>query len=282
MSDQHLPNKLSALRTRLRQLGSVVVCYSGGLDSAFLLAVARQELGDRAVAVTADGPSLPSDERRDARRLSKELNVRHEWVDAGEFHLEAYRANGTDRCYYCKRAMFMAAHRVRAELEFACIVDGAHADDEGDYRPGDRAAQEQRVVRPLQETHFTKRDIRQASRDMGLDVWSKPSAACLASRIPYGTPISERVLKQIDGAERELKDLGLGQLRVRYHGPVARIEVEPERVGELLAHRQQVVEAIKRHGFKYVAADLEGYRVGSHNEVLEQGSPSIEAGPTAD
>jgi len=263
--------KLDELRGLLRAMGSVLVCYSGGLDSAFVLAVATEQLGDRAVGMTAVSPSLPQTERDDATRIAEALGATHRLVSSNELSRPDYVANGPDRCFHCKTELYEIAHHKQREWGLDVVVNGTNLDDLGDYRPGLEAAKNAGVRSPLVEARFTKAEVRDAARLLGMDVWDKPAAACLSSRIPYGTSVTPERLSQIAGLEADLKALGFRQLRVRWHERLARIEVDIADLPRLVEPetREAVVAAGKRHGFPYVTLDLAGYRRGSHNEVLE-------------
>lgn len=267
---QTASEKLQALRGALTDLGSVLVCYSGGIDSAFVLAVASQELGERAVGMTAVSPSLPESEKADAARIAAQLGAVHRFVDSYEIERAGYVANGPDRCFHCKSELYDIAAKKRAEWQLNAILNGTNVDDLGDYRPGLDAARQAGVRSPLVELSFTKADVRAAARLIGMDVWDKPASACLSSRIPYGTSVTRERLTQIGGFEAELRALGFRQVRVRWHERVARIEVPAEELATFLKPelRDRVVAAGKRHGFNYVTLDLAGYRTGSLNEVL--------------
>lgn len=262
--------KLDALRQHLDSLESVVVCFSGGLDSGFLLAMAHQQLGDRAIGLTAAGPALAPSERNDATVFAGTIGARHVVVDAGEINVANYVANGPDRCFHCKTALYVAAERVRREHGLRYVCNGTNVDDLGDYRPGLDAARDAAVRSPLVDVGFRKDDVRAGARELGLVLWDKPAAACLASRIPYGTTVTPERLTQVSGFESDLKALGFRVVRVRHHDTIARLEIGSDELGRMMDEdcRRRVFEAGKRHGFVYVTLDLGGYRMGSHNEVL--------------
>lgn len=269
--DPDIAAKLSALRARLADLGSVLVCYSGGVDSAFLLAAAHAELGPRAVGMTAVSPSLAPAEHEDAIALARSIGADHRLVESSEIEDPDYVKNAPDRCFHCKSELYRIASIKRAEWGLRAIVNGTNMDDLGDYRPGLEAAKNAGVVSPFVDLGFTKADVRAGAQAFGLRVWDKPAAACLSSRIPYGTSVTRERLSQIGGFEAALRALGFRQVRVRYHDELARIELDPS---DLLraadpAARSEIVAAGKRSGFKYVTLDLVGYRTGSHNEVLD-------------
>jgi len=262
--------KLERLRSGLRALNSVLVCYSGGIDSAFVLAVAHAELGEKAVGMTAVSPSLPDSERLDAERIAKTIGAAHRFVESREIEREGYVKNAPDRCFHCKSELYEIAARKCREWGLSTIANGTNLDDLGDYRPGLHAAREAGVRSPLVDAAMTKADVRAAARLIGLDVWDKPASACLSSRIPYGTSVTRERLAQIGGFEAALKALGFAQVRVRWHGQIARIEIDLRDIERLLAPgvREAIVAAGKQHGFAYTTLDLAGYRPGSHNEVL--------------
>lgn len=271
MSEPTSPEKhLERLREIIRSYGSVLVCYSGGLDSALVLAVSCAELGERAIGMTAVSPSLPASEKEDAARLAASIGAHHRFVDSHEIERPGYVANGPDRCFHCKSELYDIARAKAAEWGLSTIANGTNTDDLGDYRPGLEAAKNAGVRSPLLEAGLSKNDARAVAKLLGLPIWDKPASACLSSRIPYGTSVTRDRLAQIGGLEAELKALGFRQLRVRYHDKIARIEVALDELPRLVAPgvRETVVEAGKRHGFTYVTLDLAGYRVGSHNEVL--------------
>lgn len=249
-------------------MGSALVCYSGGIDSALVLAVARRVLGERAFGLTAVSPSLPASERADAVRIAEALGANHLLVTSNELEREGYRNNGPDRCFHCKSELYEIARAKAAELGVAVVVNGTNTDDLGDHRPGLEAARRAGVRSPLVEASLGKADVRELSRELGIDAWDKPAAACLSSRIPYGTSVTRERLSQIEGFETELKALGLRQVRVRHHETIARIEVGLAEIARVVELRERLVEAGKKHGFHYVTLDLAGYRMGSHNELI--------------
>lgn len=262
---------LDALRARLRDLDRVVVAFSGGADSAFLAWVAHDTLGaDRALAVTAVSPSLAPVEHDDCRALAAEWSLRWQPVATEEMANAAYRSNGGDRCFHCKDALMDALEPVVA-VEDATVVLGVNLDDLGDHRPGQQAAADRGAAFPLVEAGFTKADVRAASRSLGLRTWDKPAAACLASRLPYGTPVSTPVLRQVADAEAALGALGFRALRVRHYDDTARLEVPLDELPAVLDRRAEVVDAVHAAGYRYVTLDLEGLRSGNLNAALGGG-----------
>ena len=268
-----MDERLERLRALLRGLERVVVAYSGGVDSAFLLRIAHDELGSRAVALTAVSPSYPRSELEAARATASEIGARMLEVETHEMAREGYRRNAGDRCYFCKTELFEVAAEHASRLDLGVLCYGAIPDDLGDHRPGMRAADERAVRAPLVEAGLTKADIRLASRALGLGTWDKPATACLSSRFPYGTEITPGRLDQVGRCEARLHLLGLREVRARYHGDLVRVELAPAempRVFEDAGLRARIIDACKATGFRFVAIDLEGYRSGSANEALVQ------------
>ncbi len=269
--DPALRDKYEALKRGLAGRGRVLIAYSGGVDSTLLLKTAIDTLGAAAVrAVIATSDTYPEREVRTARALARRLGVTPLVIKTRELENPAFAANPPERCYHCKRELFGALAAIARTEGCAAVFDGANADDRTDFRPGARAGKELGVVSPLQEAGLTKAEIRALSRALGLPTWDKPSLACLASRFPYHTPIDAENLRRVGAAEDVLRRLGFGQLRVRHHGTIARIEIEPAAFSRLLRPevRGRVSRAFRRLGYAYVTLDLDGYRTGSLNETL--------------
>jgi len=261
--------KERALERTLSSFGAVVVAFSGGVDSAYLACVAQRTLGERAWAVTAESPSYPEHHRRLAARVAREAGLRHEIVQTSELDLPAYRANPTNRCYYCKHELYSHLTRLAA-LRRAVVADGNNADDRGDYRPGRQAAHEFGVRSPLDEVDLRKTEIRELSHRAGLPTWDEPASACLSSRIPYLHDVTDEKLRTIEQAEEALRGLGFRVFRVRHHDEVARIEIARDEMARALDPElsASIVRALKALGYRYVSLDLQGYRTGSLNEGL--------------
>jgi len=265
--------RLDGARRLVRDLGSVLVAYSGGVDSTLLLRLAMDELQEGAVAVLASSAAYPESEQSAARELARTMGARLVEVTTGEVELEAYARNHPDRCFHCKEELFDTLEPVRAELGLAHLAYGATADDAGDHRPGHASAVRRGVRFPLLEAGMAKAEIRAAARALGLPNWNKPSFACLSSRIPHGTPVTVAALRQIEAAEAAVKALGFAQVRVRHHGDVARIEVDAADIARLVAERERIAEAVREAGYKFVSVDLEGYSTGSLNRAWKPTSP---------
>jgi pyridinium-3,5-biscarboxylic acid mononucleotide sulfurtransferase len=265
-----LLHKAALLDARLQALGSVLVAYSGGVDSAFLGITAARVLGDRSICITADSPSYPDRHRDLAIGTARAFALRHEMVRTSEVDNPDYRANPANRCYYCKHELYTRLTAIARDRGFNAVIDGSNADDRGDYRPGREAARAFGVVSPLDEVGLTKAEIRELARRAGLSTWDEPASACLSSRIPYHTEVTEAKLRTIDAAERVLRDLGFRVCRVRHHDTIARLELGREEIAR--AFEPEIADAIDRElralGYAHVTIDIRGYRLGSLNDAL--------------
>ncbi len=265
-----LLEKQEDLFTHLRGLGRVIVAYSGGTDSAYLAWAAHRVLGDDALAITADSASIPTSHKRAAEEFAAECGFRHEYISTYEFENPDYVKNDKNRCFHCKDELFTRLAAVGEQRGIENIVYGVNVDDLGDYRPGQTAAQQHHVKAPLVDAGLTKAEIRQFSRDAGLPTWDRPAAACLSSRIPYGTPVTIQNIRTVEVGEEEMKALGFRQFRTRFHGELVRIEIAREEMEHALNMEMagRLTELFRGLGFKFVCLDLEGYRQGSFNQLL--------------
>jgi uncharacterized protein len=265
-----LEENYAKLQSILKEIGSVLVAFSGGVDSTLLLKVAHDTLGRRAAGATALSPTYPPDQLADAQKLARQIGVQHFLVKSEQLSMEEFVQNDPQRCYHCKKELFDKLSGLAAQTGYAYLAEGTNLDDLGDYRPGLRAAQEYGVKSPLVEAGFTKQAVRELSHKLNLPTWNKPAEACLSSRFPYGTPIILKHLRQVNQAEGILRSKGFTQVRVRYHGSIARIELDLEELPRALSSplKEEITQAIKALGFQYVALDLEGYQRGSLNAEL--------------
>lgn len=262
-----MDHKLQRLKRLLKSYDGLVLAYSGGVDSSFLMCVAAEVLKNRLVCVTAASPLYPQEETRLAKNLAKRLKVKHRVIHTHELANERFASNPRQRCYFCKKELFLRLKKIGSRYGYA-VADASNYSDRNDFRPGTRAAAELGVKSPLSEVKMTKSEIRRFARKYGLPNWNKPAMACLASRIPYGKRISRGLVAKIRQAENFLKNLGFEQLRVRHHDLIARIETEPKQFGKFLKSRQKIIRFFERLGYKYVTLDLTGYVTGSMNKSL--------------
>lgn len=258
-------SKLFRLQNILRKMDSIVLAYSGGVDSTFLLKVARDVLKDNCLAVTADSPTYPPEELAFAKKMAKTLGVRHSVIKTNELRNKKFSSNPINRCYFCKKELFTKLKIIARKFKLNFIVDASNISDKKDFRPGNKAKKELKIRSPLQEAGFTKDEIRNLSKKLGLVTWDKPALACLASRIPYGRKINSNLLVRIDKAEGFLRKIGFRQVRLRHYNGSCRIEVAKNDIPALITQRNLIVEKLKQLGYNYVTLDLEGYRSGSMN-----------------
>lgn len=261
-------DKLDELKKNISDLKHIIIAFSGGVDSTFLLKVAHDVLGDHVIAVTARSLAFPQRELNEAIAFCQSEGIRHIIVDSEELAIDGFSHNPVNRCYLCKHELFEKILGIAEQYNIEYVAEGSNMDDEGDYRPGLQAVSELHVKSPLRVVNLTKQEIRNYSRQLGLRTWDKQSFACLSSRFPYGEEITERKLGMVDRAEQLLLDMGFHQLRVRIHGELARIEVLPHEFDQIISCREQIVHTFKKYGFQYVTMDLQGYRIGSMNETL--------------
>lgn len=270
-----IASKLQKLRDSLIQMKQVLVAYSGGVDSTLLLAVANQTLGDKATAILAVSPSLPKSEFEDALGLAKKIGAQIETLHTTETDDPDYRANAPDRCFHCKTHVYGTLRALADQRGITHVIDGMNTDDTLDVRPGRAAARQHGILSPLHDCGFSKANVREASRLLQLPTWDKPAAACLASRVPYGTEVTPKVLQKIESAEAALRELGFRELRVRHHAAIARIEVPDDELQSALTLRKEIVQALREVGYLYVTLDLAGLRHGSLNETLAARNPAL-------
>jgi uncharacterized protein len=271
MMSEILEKKLIKLKRSLEEMESVLIAFSGGCDSSFLAKVAYDVLGDNAIAVTANSELYANSEVKDSKKIAADIGIKHEIISSNELGVPGFSDNPPERCYFCKKELFSELLEIAKKRHFKYVLDGSNFDDGYDYRPGIKAGRELNIRSPLKEVELTKNEIRKLSREFGLYTADKPAMACLASRFPYGTKIIEEDLKRVEEAEQLLRDFGFTQLRVRNHGNIARIEILRQNI-ELMMRtdfRDKIVREFKKLGYKYVTLDLEGYRTGSMNEILQ-------------
>jgi len=269
-----LEKKVSKLKNYLGSIDSAIVAFSGGVDSTFLLKIASDILKDKVIAVTAKSPTFTQDELKDSGNMAQRLKVKQVIIETGQLSNKLFTANDKERCYYCKNELMELISKYAKKNNFSHILDGSNYEDINDWRPGIRAVKKWGVVSPLKEAGLTKEEIRTVSKELGLSTWDKPAAACLASRIPYGTEITEDLLKKINSAESVFKKLGLKQVRVRHHGDIARIELPTHDMQKILNGKikNTIIKSLKKLGYIYITLDIEGYTTGSMNKTLELNS----------
>lgn len=262
--------KLEKLKENIKQMGSVAIAFSGGVDSTFLSKISYDLLGKNAVAVTAISATYPKSELDHAKKIAKSIGIKHLFITTEETESKVFMNNPINRCYFCKKELFLKIKTIAKQENLNHVLDGSNFNDTGDYRPGMKALSELEIISPLLEVKLTKQEIRELSKAINLETWNKPAYACLASRFPYGEKITASKLNRVEKAESYLFALGIEQVRVRYHNTIARIEVSKEDVQNIVQRSEDIVKRLKELGFEYVTLDLEGYRTGSLNEVLKQ------------
>ena len=263
--------KFEALKSILKEMGSILIGYSGGVDSTFLVAAAKEVLGDTVLAVTARSETYPKREYEQAQKIVEQLKVRHVTIFTKELEYPNFASNPENRCYFCKKELFSKLKEIAVSNNISHLADGSNADDVNDHRPGLQALKELGVRSPLKDAGLTKAEIRQFSQEMKLSTWNNPAYACLSSRFPYGTEINIEKLEMVEEAKNYLKDLGFAQIRIRHHDNIARIEIHPDQFEKIFKDdaRQKIINKFKKIGYHYIALDIEGYRTGSMNEVLK-------------
>jgi len=267
---ENLINKYNQLKENLLEMDSVAIAYSGGVDSTFLVKVAYDVLGEKAVAVTATSSTYPKRELNQAKKFAENFGIKHIIIESEETKINNFSSNPKNRCYFCKKELFSKIKQIAKKNDLRFVLDGSNADDEYDFRPGMKAIKELKIISPLKDAGLSKNEIKEISYELHLDTWDKPAFACLASRFPYGIEITKSRLDQVEKAESFLHSIDIKQFRVRYHDDIARIEVEKNDFIVILKHSDEIIEKFKKIGFKYVTLDIEGYRMGSLNEVFHK------------